>query len=131
MKWFSRLMGKKEFRIQTFTYYVPAPPPRKTGYREKEFDSLFYQFMSRGYELIDLKTVPHTGVNQCGMWVVLMVRALNADADKLDLDFEVTYPQGNPAVVPLETTPSYQREIELPSFEDNNQSDSQSSHRDN
>jgi hypothetical protein len=118
MKWFSRLIGKEEFKIQTFTYYVPAPPPRKTGYREKEFDSLFYQFMNRGYEVVDFKTVAHTGANQCGMWIILLVRALNAQADKLDLDFEANGLEEHPLEQALDVPPLFEREIELPSLDD-------------
>jgi hypothetical protein len=118
MKWFSRLMGKEEFKIQTFTYYVPAPPPRKTGYREKEFDSLFYQFINRGYEVIEMKTVPHTGVNQCGMWIIILARALNPDASALDLDFEINNSSDNTLVHSLENSSRHEKEIELPSFDD-------------
>jgi len=118
MKWLSRLMGREEFKIQTFTYYVPAPPPRKTGYREKEFDSLFYQFINRGYEVIDMKTVPHTGVNQCGMWIIILARALNEDANAIDLDFEIDYPTENPLVHGLEGTSAHEKEIELPPYDE-------------
>lgn len=81
---------KKQFKIQTFTYYVPAPPARKTGYREKEFDKVFYDFVNKGFEILNVQTQAHTGVDNCGMWVIFTLRALTKEAQKLDLgDFVV------------------------------------------
>jgi hypothetical protein len=73
--------------LQTVTYYIPAPPPRKTGYREKQFDKLFYHFFQKGFELINLQTQAHTGENHSGIWIICVVRALNKNAQELDLDF--------------------------------------------
>jgi len=46
--------SKKTFK--TFTYFIPAPPPRKNGYREKEFDKIMQGILQSGFELIDLQT---------------------------------------------------------------------------
>ena len=62
-----------KFPLQTFTYYVPAPPDRGTGYREKEFDRLFSQFMEQGFELEDLKTVSQSGTSASGTAAALNV----------------------------------------------------------
>ena len=36
------LLGlKKNYQIQSFTFFIPSPPARATGYREKQFDKLF------------------------------------------------------------------------------------------
>lgn len=86
MLWLRRIWRKKQFKIQTFTYYIPAPPARKTGYREKEFDKIFYEFINQGFEILNVQTQAHTGANSCGMWVIFAVRATNAEAEKLDLD---------------------------------------------
>lgn len=86
MFWLSRFWRKKQFKIQTFTYYIPAPPARKTGYREKEFDKIFYEFINQGFEILNVQTQTHTGANSCGMWVIFAVRATNEKAEKLDLD---------------------------------------------
>jgi hypothetical protein len=86
MDWIKRFFGRKPSKIQTFTYYIPAPPPRKTGYREKEFDKLFYQFINRGFEILWFKAVPHSGANHSGMWVIFAVRALTVEAETLDLE---------------------------------------------
>jgi len=74
------------FKIQSFTFYIPSPPHRSTGYREKHFDKLFFEFINRGYEIISLNTQGASGTNQSGMWVVCIVRALNAEANELNLE---------------------------------------------
>lgn len=79
---------KKDFKIQTFTFFIPAPPPRQSGYREKQFDKLFYEFINRGYEILHFSTQACTGENNSGMWLVFVLRATNADAEKLMLNDE-------------------------------------------
>ncbi len=74
----------RNYKIQTFTYYIPAPPQRNAGYREKQFDRLFYNFINQGYEIISFQTTPHNGVEQSGMWISCLVRATNKAAAKLD-----------------------------------------------
>lgn len=74
------------FKIQSFTYYIPSPPVRSSGYREKHFDKLFYEFINRGFEIISFKTESSSGTNQSGMWVICVVRAINEEANKLNLD---------------------------------------------
>jgi hypothetical protein len=74
------------FKIQSFTFFIPAPPPRPTGYREKHFDRIFYDFINRGYEILSMTTQSFSGTNQSGMWIVCVVRALNAEANKLNFD---------------------------------------------
>jgi hypothetical protein len=85
-KIFSKLCCGKNFRTQSFTYYVPGPPTRKAGYREKQFDKVFYQFINQGFEILDFKTQQHHSKEQSGMWVILIVRALNKTSDELSLD---------------------------------------------
>ncbi len=76
-------------KIQTFTYYVPSPPKRKFGYREKEFDRAVYQFINRGYKIINIQAIQNNGVDYSGMWVIFTVKSLNRRADKLDLDLSI------------------------------------------
>ncbi len=80
------LRGSNHYKIQSFTFFIPSPPPRSTGYREKQFDKLFYEFMGRGYQLISINTEQSTGINQSGMWVICIVQAMNDQANKLNLD---------------------------------------------
>ncbi|MBT7610484.1 MAG: hypothetical protein HN576_12060 [Bacteriovoracaceae bacterium] len=76
-----------QFRIQTFTYFIPAPSPRKTGYREKRFDKLFYKLINLGYEIIDFKTQQCSNRQETsGMWLIFVLRAKNAKAEELNFD---------------------------------------------
>lgn len=88
----------KDFKIQTFTYFIPAPPARTSGYREKQFDKFFYEFVNQGYEIIDFKTTTISGQNSSGMWLVFLVRATNELANKINLDFDIKPEAENDAV---------------------------------
>lgn len=79
---------KKKKKILTFTYYIPAPPPRSTGYREKEFDYQFYQFVSNGYRPLSIQTASHTGPNHSGMWIVCTVETTKEDLCELDFNVD-------------------------------------------
>ncbi len=83
----SYLFKKKQFKIQSFTYYIPSPPERKNGYREKQFDKVFYKFINQGFEILSMTTQNNTNSSHSGMWIVCIVRALNAKADQLNLDY--------------------------------------------
>lgn len=85
-KLFSNTPTKAVGKYQTFTYFIPSPPKRKNGYREKQFDSIFYEFINRGYEVISLKTVASNSESQPGFWIVCLVRALKKNVAPLDLD---------------------------------------------
>jgi hypothetical protein len=84
---FTSPFKQNQFKIQTFTYFIPAPKPRKTGYREKQFDKLFYEFINLGYKIIDFKTQQCvSGQEASGMWVIFILQAKNAQAEVLNLD---------------------------------------------
>lgn len=82
----SFLNSKKNYKIQSFTYFIPSPPTRSTGYREKQFDKLFYQFINKGYRILNFTTQASTGEKQSGMWIVFVVQALNKEAEALNLE---------------------------------------------
>ena len=67
---FSKWRNLPELCTQTFTYFIPAPPPRKTGYREREFDTLFSLIASLGGVNFHLTTQSVSGAGQ-GMWVIV------------------------------------------------------------
>lgn len=69
--------------IQTFTYFIPAPPARKSGYREKTFDGLTRQLSNKGFEIVDIKTQAISSNEQPGIYVILKLRATTADAKQL------------------------------------------------
>lgn len=87
LKILTTLFGhKNSYKIQTFTFFIPSPPPRTTGYREKQFDKLFYEFINRGYKILNFSTQASTGEKQSGMWIVFVLQALTPEAEKLNLD---------------------------------------------
>lgn len=92
MNFFTRLFHSKKSQqtanYQTFTYYLPAPPARKLGYREKHFDLLTHQLLNRGYEIINIQTVAHQTEAASGMWVLFTLKAITPQAAKLDLNLE-------------------------------------------
>lgn len=75
-------------RIQTFTYYVPAPPARKSGYREKNFDQLASFFIRKGYKLLDLKVIPHSH-SPGGFWAIFLLQSNSLKTRDIDLTDEV------------------------------------------
>jgi len=81
-----RFFTKKEYKIQSFTFYIPSPPERRHGYREKQFDKVFYHFINLGYEIISTQTQANPHPGHSGMWFVCIVRAKNDEAEKLNLD---------------------------------------------
>jgi hypothetical protein len=81
--------GKKKLTIKTFTYFIPAPPGRKNGYREKEFDKIMQGILQSGFELVQLQT---QGVEN-GMFVIAVLKVPNQKVAKLDeqLDLHEKY----------------------------------------
>jgi hypothetical protein len=78
-------LGKK-----TFTYYIPAPPQRKVGYQEKEFDHIFAHLMEKGFDIIDIKIQSVSSNSTVGVWIVCLLGALTEEALKEDLNIEYT-----------------------------------------
>ncbi len=65
---------KTNYSYKTLTYFIPAPPTRKNGYREKEFDRLMEGLFAEGYELIDWK-ITSMGGAQGGALLCFIVKA--------------------------------------------------------
>ena len=65
----------KNGHIESFTYYIPSPPNRKTGYREKAFDSVFHAFINQGYEILHISTQTNTNPEHSGMWILCIARS--------------------------------------------------------
>ena len=81
------LRAQKDYRMQTFTFFIPSPPGRASGYREKQFDKLFYEFINRGYKVLHFTTqASSAGEKHSGMWVICLVQATNSEAEKLNLE---------------------------------------------
>lgn len=72
--------GKKLFR-KTFTYFIPAPPHRKSGYREIEFDKIMQGILESGFEIESL----HTEAADTGLFVLALLKTNSKKVFELDL----------------------------------------------
>ena len=71
-----RLFGTSYYGKKSFTYFLPAPPERNSGYQEKEFDQIFSYLNNAGYDIIDFKTqsIAYGELNHCaGIWIVCIL----------------------------------------------------------
>ena len=75
-----KISGNKKKEFKTFTYFIPSPPHRKNGYREKEFDKIMQGILQSGFELIDLQT---QGMEH-GMFVLALLKVPSAKIAKID-----------------------------------------------
>lgn len=100
------------YAVRTFTYYIPAPPVRKTGYQEREFDSLTGYILSLGFELLDFQMQSHSNPNQSGLWILCKLGAPTKEIFLKKID--PTSPnlfENNPnstQEIPLDTTITYE-----------------------
>lgn len=91
---------KKMYR-STFTYFIPAPPQRKTGYREVEFDKIMRGILDSGFELESLETVS-TGT---GIYLVGILRTNNKkifESDKaqdIHERFKLSHTHSSPDII--------------------------------
>lgn len=77
--------GKSNFPLQTFTYYIPAPPHRKTGYREREFDKIMQGISQSGLQIVELHTQSVGGSDNGGIFIIALLKPMNKKASQLDL----------------------------------------------
>ena len=71
--------------IKTFTYYIPEPAQRKSGYREREFDKIMQGILKSGFEIVSLST---SAVSN-GLFVLAILKAKNQKVFNLDLDLDL------------------------------------------
>lgn len=74
-------------KLQTFTYYIPAPPYRSTGYREKQFDRILSSFLLNGHEVLSISTESHSSETSSGMWIVALVKLSLGHNIDIDTDY--------------------------------------------
>lgn len=72
----------------TFTYFIPAPPNRRSGYREREFDKIFQSILNSGFEIEEFKTesVQHP---QSGVFVIAVLKTKSKKVFKLDENIDM------------------------------------------
>lgn len=71
--------------IKTFTYFIPNPPHRKSGYREKEFDKIMSGILQSGFELIDFKTQG----SENGIFVIALLKSSSKKISKIDENLDM------------------------------------------
>ena len=76
-------------KIQTFTYFIPSPPKRNAGYREKQFDREFFDFINKGYEIVSINTQQCSDQRQPGMWFICTVRSTSQLTQELSFEDEL------------------------------------------
>ena len=82
----SKYFGEKQYlKIKTFTYYVPSPPDRKTGYQEKEFDQITSYLIGKNFDIIDYKMQACANEKSSGVWLLCILGAKTKEAAKLEL----------------------------------------------
>ncbi len=77
--------ASKYLDVKTFTYFIPAPPARKTGYREREFDKIMHGILSEGHDVIDWK-VQSVGGDEGGLFVLFLIGSTKKSAKGAGLD---------------------------------------------
>lgn len=108
------LFCKKKFKIQTFTYFIPAAKQFQKGYREKQFDQLFYEFINKGFEILDFKAQSLNGTESSGIWLIFIVRATNKSAEDFNINFPESFLESKGPKL------SSEGEIELPKDDKSN-----------
>lgn len=81
--------GKKSNLVKTFTFYIPAPPHRKTGYREREFDKIMQGILTSGFELVSLTAHPVGGDDNSGLFIVSTIKARDKKVFALDESLDI------------------------------------------
>lgn len=123
----SAIRNNKPEVVQTFTYFIPAPPARKSGYREKNFDSLTNQLSEMGFEVIDIKTQALSAKEQPGLFIILKLiarteRAKNLRPSEFPQEFNTSNEDNFSAVLDSHST---EKTIELTTDPDSPTGESQ------
>lgn len=85
------ILGKTKYiGHRTFTYYIPSPPARSTGYQEKEIDNLTQKIVSLGFDIVDIKVQSNASSENTGMWVILHLAAKTKAAFEHALRFNTS-----------------------------------------
>lgn len=67
----------------SFTYFIPAPPMRKSGYREREFDKIMQGILNGGFQIEHINTESIQG-EQPGMFIFAVLKSKSKKVFKLD-----------------------------------------------
>lgn len=62
---------------KTFTWFIPAPPAKGKGHREKEFDKIMHGILQSGHEIIDWKT---QSAGASGVYAIFLLGSTRKEA---------------------------------------------------
>ncbi len=82
------MLFRRKKKLRSFTYFIPAPPSRKIGYREKELDTIINHILNNGFSIKKMQTTTISNEKMSGVWVFLLLLPLRADCNDSILDFE-------------------------------------------
>ena len=85
----------------TFTYFIPSPPLRKSGYREVELDKIMKGLLDSGFELESISTQgTATGVFLFAILTTKSKKVYESDR-KLDLHekFKLSHAHSSPDIM--------------------------------
>ncbi|HLW55864.1 MAG TPA: hypothetical protein VKY27_00675 [Bacteriovoracaceae bacterium] len=72
----------------SFTYFIPSPPHRKSGYREREFDKIMQGILNSGFEIEELRT-ESVQTPQSGMFILTILKAKSKKVFTLDENIDI------------------------------------------
>jgi hypothetical protein len=75
--------------FKTFTYFIPAPGARKSGYREREFDKIMAGILQSGFEIVELQTQSVVKDGNGGLFILALLKAKTAKSFKLDENLDL------------------------------------------
>jgi hypothetical protein len=97
--------GNPKGKLSSFTYYIPAPPSRKSGYREREFDKIMTGILQVGFEIVSLQTQAVGGSDNAGLFIMAVLRAPTAKIaghdEALDIQdrFKLAHTHSSPDII--------------------------------
>ena len=77
---------QSKYPTKLFTYFIPAPPQRQSGYREKQLDKIVNEILSRNLTIIDLKVTSMNSGDRAGMWIIIQFKPQCKHSNKLDIN---------------------------------------------
>jgi len=101
-------------KVSLFTYFIPAPPARKTGYREKSFDSLICKLIEIGFKVLEVNTQTLNQAESSGLWIIVKVQSTNlASYNHNPAEFPAEFEGGleNNIGLPQEKEPSIELDV--------------------
>jgi hypothetical protein len=96
--------SRKKIYRTTFTYFIPAPPHRKSGYREIEFDKIMQGILSSGFEVESFQAQA-TGGESGGLFVVALLKTNSKKIFEMDQKqdlharFKLTHTHSSPDII--------------------------------